>query len=358
MIRRPPRSTLSSSSAASDVYKRQVSTQSTGANRAVARRALGLSPSKTWDMMPDTDSDGSDDDDITAGITGTVTNSNTTTTTNNASSERTSKMKKVKSVDGPSEFYEKEQLRISKVSQVIDRFEKTIATQQRTLIKCIKQEGKDERRRMYEDQRRRRAEREVRRREAKRAAMLAKLRIVHQREKELKLQQQQEENARNHKHNRNPKMGGGRSGAARTKSHQLLSSPPRSFTPHQKGSSSQLHSPISASLVVGNTQQWVSTVPPISDNGDDTDVSGEDDEAPLIPVSSRAITPRTSSSLATTITRVTSRGDAATKLLGTISIEVGVQHLEDVVELSSSSCASPTLSTVSMDSFSSSTPPE
>eukprot|EP00658_Telonema_sp_P-2_P013715 TRINITY_DN15198_c0_g1_i1.p1 TRINITY_DN15198_c0_g1~~TRINITY_DN15198_c0_g1_i1.p1 ORF type:complete len:349 (+),score=87.30 TRINITY_DN15198_c0_g1_i1:83-1129(+) len=33
MIRRPPRSTLSSSSAASDVYKRQVSTQSTGKNR-------------------------------------------------------------------------------------------------------------------------------------------------------------------------------------------------------------------------------------------------------------------------------------------------------------------------------------
>eukprot|EP00656_Telonema_subtile_P022625 TRINITY_DN2382_c0_g1_i4.p1 TRINITY_DN2382_c0_g1~~TRINITY_DN2382_c0_g1_i4.p1 ORF type:complete len:225 (+),score=66.67 TRINITY_DN2382_c0_g1_i4:88-762(+) len=33
MIRRPPRSTLSSSSAASDVYKRQVSTQSTGAQR-------------------------------------------------------------------------------------------------------------------------------------------------------------------------------------------------------------------------------------------------------------------------------------------------------------------------------------
>eukprot|EP00656_Telonema_subtile_P017081 TRINITY_DN1908_c0_g1_i5.p1 TRINITY_DN1908_c0_g1~~TRINITY_DN1908_c0_g1_i5.p1 ORF type:complete len:102 (-),score=13.04 TRINITY_DN1908_c0_g1_i5:597-902(-) len=30
MIRRPPRSPLSSSSAASDVYKRQVSTQSTG----------------------------------------------------------------------------------------------------------------------------------------------------------------------------------------------------------------------------------------------------------------------------------------------------------------------------------------
>eukprot|EP00658_Telonema_sp_P-2_P081759 TRINITY_DN8471_c0_g1_i4.p1 TRINITY_DN8471_c0_g1~~TRINITY_DN8471_c0_g1_i4.p1 ORF type:complete len:186 (+),score=45.40 TRINITY_DN8471_c0_g1_i4:106-663(+) len=35
MIRRPPRSTLSSSSAASDVYKRQVSTQSTG--QAAAR---------------------------------------------------------------------------------------------------------------------------------------------------------------------------------------------------------------------------------------------------------------------------------------------------------------------------------
>eukprot|EP00658_Telonema_sp_P-2_P027048 TRINITY_DN20974_c0_g1_i1.p1 TRINITY_DN20974_c0_g1~~TRINITY_DN20974_c0_g1_i1.p1 ORF type:complete len:204 (+),score=35.56 TRINITY_DN20974_c0_g1_i1:106-717(+) len=33
MIRRPPRSTLSSSSAASDVYKRQVSTQSTGTAR-------------------------------------------------------------------------------------------------------------------------------------------------------------------------------------------------------------------------------------------------------------------------------------------------------------------------------------
>eukprot|EP00658_Telonema_sp_P-2_P070658 TRINITY_DN60094_c0_g2_i2.p1 TRINITY_DN60094_c0_g2~~TRINITY_DN60094_c0_g2_i2.p1 ORF type:complete len:404 (+),score=59.05 TRINITY_DN60094_c0_g2_i2:146-1357(+) len=35
MIRRPPRSTLSSSSAASDVYKRQVSTQSTGYQRRV-----------------------------------------------------------------------------------------------------------------------------------------------------------------------------------------------------------------------------------------------------------------------------------------------------------------------------------
>eukprot|EP00658_Telonema_sp_P-2_P000356 TRINITY_DN10129_c0_g1_i2.p1 TRINITY_DN10129_c0_g1~~TRINITY_DN10129_c0_g1_i2.p1 ORF type:complete len:182 (-),score=36.05 TRINITY_DN10129_c0_g1_i2:827-1372(-) len=33
MIRRPPRSTLSSSSAASDVYKRQVSTQSTGGSQ-------------------------------------------------------------------------------------------------------------------------------------------------------------------------------------------------------------------------------------------------------------------------------------------------------------------------------------
>eukprot|EP00658_Telonema_sp_P-2_P072697 TRINITY_DN61802_c0_g1_i1.p1 TRINITY_DN61802_c0_g1~~TRINITY_DN61802_c0_g1_i1.p1 ORF type:complete len:118 (+),score=45.58 TRINITY_DN61802_c0_g1_i1:62-415(+) len=35
MIRRPPRSTLSSSSAASDVYKRQVSTQSTGDNNVM-----------------------------------------------------------------------------------------------------------------------------------------------------------------------------------------------------------------------------------------------------------------------------------------------------------------------------------
>eukprot|EP00656_Telonema_subtile_P009011 TRINITY_DN1420_c0_g1_i7.p1 TRINITY_DN1420_c0_g1~~TRINITY_DN1420_c0_g1_i7.p1 ORF type:complete len:286 (-),score=82.01 TRINITY_DN1420_c0_g1_i7:95-952(-) len=40
MIRRPPRSTLSSSSAASDVYKRQVSTQSTGT------RATNMSPVK------------------------------------------------------------------------------------------------------------------------------------------------------------------------------------------------------------------------------------------------------------------------------------------------------------------------
>eukprot|EP00656_Telonema_subtile_P052013 TRINITY_DN712_c0_g2_i1.p1 TRINITY_DN712_c0_g2~~TRINITY_DN712_c0_g2_i1.p1 ORF type:complete len:304 (+),score=69.72 TRINITY_DN712_c0_g2_i1:84-995(+) len=36
MIRRPPRSTLSSSSAASDVYKRQVSTQSTGIRQTMA----------------------------------------------------------------------------------------------------------------------------------------------------------------------------------------------------------------------------------------------------------------------------------------------------------------------------------
>eukprot|EP00656_Telonema_subtile_P043003 TRINITY_DN491_c0_g1_i1.p1 TRINITY_DN491_c0_g1~~TRINITY_DN491_c0_g1_i1.p1 ORF type:complete len:459 (-),score=139.43 TRINITY_DN491_c0_g1_i1:229-1605(-) len=41
MIRRPPRSTLSSSSAASDVYKRQVSTQSTGP----APRAMGIEQS-------------------------------------------------------------------------------------------------------------------------------------------------------------------------------------------------------------------------------------------------------------------------------------------------------------------------
>eukprot|EP00658_Telonema_sp_P-2_P048464 TRINITY_DN36873_c0_g1_i2.p1 TRINITY_DN36873_c0_g1~~TRINITY_DN36873_c0_g1_i2.p1 ORF type:complete len:309 (+),score=64.62 TRINITY_DN36873_c0_g1_i2:119-1045(+) len=42
MIRRPPRSTLSSSSAASDVYKRQVSTQSTGvADPAMARTPQG-----------------------------------------------------------------------------------------------------------------------------------------------------------------------------------------------------------------------------------------------------------------------------------------------------------------------------
>eukprot|EP00658_Telonema_sp_P-2_P079947 TRINITY_DN7869_c0_g1_i2.p1 TRINITY_DN7869_c0_g1~~TRINITY_DN7869_c0_g1_i2.p1 ORF type:complete len:385 (+),score=132.37 TRINITY_DN7869_c0_g1_i2:67-1221(+) len=42
MIRRPPRSTLSSSSAASDVYKRQVSTQSTGEIRQIMDRAEEL----------------------------------------------------------------------------------------------------------------------------------------------------------------------------------------------------------------------------------------------------------------------------------------------------------------------------
>eukprot|EP00658_Telonema_sp_P-2_P040964 TRINITY_DN29296_c0_g1_i3.p1 TRINITY_DN29296_c0_g1~~TRINITY_DN29296_c0_g1_i3.p1 ORF type:complete len:190 (+),score=53.35 TRINITY_DN29296_c0_g1_i3:77-646(+) len=43
MIRRPPRSTLSSSSAASDVYKRQVSTQSTG-KRALEDHAQSTPP--------------------------------------------------------------------------------------------------------------------------------------------------------------------------------------------------------------------------------------------------------------------------------------------------------------------------
>eukprot|EP00656_Telonema_subtile_P053324 TRINITY_DN7695_c0_g1_i5.p1 TRINITY_DN7695_c0_g1~~TRINITY_DN7695_c0_g1_i5.p1 ORF type:complete len:150 (-),score=20.41 TRINITY_DN7695_c0_g1_i5:122-571(-) len=46
MIRRPPRSTLSSSSAASDVYKRQVSTQSTGKQNSAERasgRGVGMS---------------------------------------------------------------------------------------------------------------------------------------------------------------------------------------------------------------------------------------------------------------------------------------------------------------------------
>eukprot|EP00658_Telonema_sp_P-2_P065854 TRINITY_DN55008_c0_g1_i1.p1 TRINITY_DN55008_c0_g1~~TRINITY_DN55008_c0_g1_i1.p1 ORF type:complete len:581 (+),score=138.88 TRINITY_DN55008_c0_g1_i1:106-1848(+) len=42
MIRRPPRSTLSSSSAASDVYKRQVSTQSTGSARSCMNRLTRL----------------------------------------------------------------------------------------------------------------------------------------------------------------------------------------------------------------------------------------------------------------------------------------------------------------------------
>eukprot|EP00656_Telonema_subtile_P000050 TRINITY_DN10017_c0_g1_i3.p1 TRINITY_DN10017_c0_g1~~TRINITY_DN10017_c0_g1_i3.p1 ORF type:complete len:116 (+),score=21.50 TRINITY_DN10017_c0_g1_i3:76-423(+) len=47
MIRRPPRSTLSSSSAASDVYKRQVSTQSTGSRPSRYRRAcMGMLCSK------------------------------------------------------------------------------------------------------------------------------------------------------------------------------------------------------------------------------------------------------------------------------------------------------------------------
>eukprot|EP00656_Telonema_subtile_P004835 TRINITY_DN1220_c0_g1_i2.p1 TRINITY_DN1220_c0_g1~~TRINITY_DN1220_c0_g1_i2.p1 ORF type:complete len:228 (-),score=44.39 TRINITY_DN1220_c0_g1_i2:184-867(-) len=46
MIRRPPRSTLSSSSAASDVYKRQVSTQSTGDKHPrMATVALRIPPS-------------------------------------------------------------------------------------------------------------------------------------------------------------------------------------------------------------------------------------------------------------------------------------------------------------------------
>eukprot|EP00658_Telonema_sp_P-2_P010168 TRINITY_DN1382_c0_g2_i3.p1 TRINITY_DN1382_c0_g2~~TRINITY_DN1382_c0_g2_i3.p1 ORF type:complete len:238 (+),score=67.68 TRINITY_DN1382_c0_g2_i3:130-843(+) len=45
MIRRPPRSTLSSSSAASDVYKRQVSTQSTG-GQAVGMVEPALQPAQ------------------------------------------------------------------------------------------------------------------------------------------------------------------------------------------------------------------------------------------------------------------------------------------------------------------------
>eukprot|EP00658_Telonema_sp_P-2_P048792 TRINITY_DN3710_c0_g1_i13.p1 TRINITY_DN3710_c0_g1~~TRINITY_DN3710_c0_g1_i13.p1 ORF type:complete len:214 (+),score=33.25 TRINITY_DN3710_c0_g1_i13:114-755(+) len=49
MIRRPPRSTLSSSSAASDVYKRQVSTQSTGS----AHKDMG----KYRDQQPDSPRD-------------------------------------------------------------------------------------------------------------------------------------------------------------------------------------------------------------------------------------------------------------------------------------------------------------
>eukprot|EP00658_Telonema_sp_P-2_P031632 TRINITY_DN23625_c0_g1_i1.p1 TRINITY_DN23625_c0_g1~~TRINITY_DN23625_c0_g1_i1.p1 ORF type:complete len:181 (-),score=21.98 TRINITY_DN23625_c0_g1_i1:63-605(-) len=46
MIRRPPRSTLSSSSAASDVYKRQVSTQSTGKGKGG-----GISPSSLCSIL-------------------------------------------------------------------------------------------------------------------------------------------------------------------------------------------------------------------------------------------------------------------------------------------------------------------
>eukprot|EP00656_Telonema_subtile_P004024 TRINITY_DN1182_c0_g1_i7.p1 TRINITY_DN1182_c0_g1~~TRINITY_DN1182_c0_g1_i7.p1 ORF type:complete len:123 (-),score=11.70 TRINITY_DN1182_c0_g1_i7:86-454(-) len=46
MIRRPPRSTLSSSSAASDVYKRQVSTQSTGV--AEKRSVMVYSVDYSW----------------------------------------------------------------------------------------------------------------------------------------------------------------------------------------------------------------------------------------------------------------------------------------------------------------------
>eukprot|EP00658_Telonema_sp_P-2_P004036 TRINITY_DN11511_c0_g2_i13.p1 TRINITY_DN11511_c0_g2~~TRINITY_DN11511_c0_g2_i13.p1 ORF type:complete len:315 (+),score=99.59 TRINITY_DN11511_c0_g2_i13:88-1032(+) len=46
MIRRPPRSTLSSSSAASDVYKRQVSTQSTGTERGTMLHLQGAGSCK------------------------------------------------------------------------------------------------------------------------------------------------------------------------------------------------------------------------------------------------------------------------------------------------------------------------
>eukprot|EP00656_Telonema_subtile_P049544 TRINITY_DN6185_c0_g1_i1.p1 TRINITY_DN6185_c0_g1~~TRINITY_DN6185_c0_g1_i1.p1 ORF type:complete len:203 (-),score=46.60 TRINITY_DN6185_c0_g1_i1:174-782(-) len=54
MIRRPPRSTLSSSSAASDVYKRQVSTQSTGiaiASMSVIKEVLGRVSKKFKDFV-------------------------------------------------------------------------------------------------------------------------------------------------------------------------------------------------------------------------------------------------------------------------------------------------------------------
>eukprot|EP00656_Telonema_subtile_P013749 TRINITY_DN1698_c0_g1_i2.p1 TRINITY_DN1698_c0_g1~~TRINITY_DN1698_c0_g1_i2.p1 ORF type:complete len:205 (+),score=50.56 TRINITY_DN1698_c0_g1_i2:101-715(+) len=50
MIRRPPRSTLSSSSAASDVYKRQVSTQSTG--QETPRHGETSNPTMMQDAEP------------------------------------------------------------------------------------------------------------------------------------------------------------------------------------------------------------------------------------------------------------------------------------------------------------------
>eukprot|EP00658_Telonema_sp_P-2_P032389 TRINITY_DN2399_c0_g3_i1.p1 TRINITY_DN2399_c0_g3~~TRINITY_DN2399_c0_g3_i1.p1 ORF type:complete len:301 (+),score=67.61 TRINITY_DN2399_c0_g3_i1:94-996(+) len=53
MIRRPPRSTLSSSSAASDVYKRQVSTQSTGAVSADSMASFVLEPRTALGEFPE-----------------------------------------------------------------------------------------------------------------------------------------------------------------------------------------------------------------------------------------------------------------------------------------------------------------
>eukprot|EP00658_Telonema_sp_P-2_P055564 TRINITY_DN44168_c0_g1_i2.p1 TRINITY_DN44168_c0_g1~~TRINITY_DN44168_c0_g1_i2.p1 ORF type:complete len:641 (-),score=169.95 TRINITY_DN44168_c0_g1_i2:177-2099(-) len=53
MIRRPPRSTLSSSSAASDVYKRQVSTQSTGKLRKSMAEAEGQVQEKLLERPPE-----------------------------------------------------------------------------------------------------------------------------------------------------------------------------------------------------------------------------------------------------------------------------------------------------------------
>eukprot|EP00658_Telonema_sp_P-2_P034049 TRINITY_DN24899_c0_g1_i1.p1 TRINITY_DN24899_c0_g1~~TRINITY_DN24899_c0_g1_i1.p1 ORF type:complete len:179 (+),score=42.79 TRINITY_DN24899_c0_g1_i1:92-628(+) len=61
MIRRPPRSTLSSSSAASDVYKRQVGTRvrkTTGGSAAQKAAAVGKTVSKE-DMLDATDGGGS-----------------------------------------------------------------------------------------------------------------------------------------------------------------------------------------------------------------------------------------------------------------------------------------------------------